>query len=670
MQDKLRENIEKDQYTLLNEINSADDLRGMSPQILEDVANECRHLIINTVAQKGGHLASNLGVVELTLALHYCFDTPNDRLIWDVGHQIYTHKIITGRRDQFRQGLRSYKGLAGFPKKSESSHDHCDTGHSGTSISFAVGMAQALLTQSKNNRVIVIIGDGSTTAGMVFEALNQGGLLRNPNLIVILNDNEMSISPNVGGLAEYISRRMISRRPAQMRRMIKSLLNSIPKAGSDLIRVVQKIERSLKDLIQPGLLFEELGFQYLGPFDGHKIEGLIELFDNIKRIPGPLLVHVLTRKGCGYQPAEIEPERFHGAPAFDIGSGVFKKSEGPPSYTSVFGDAVVDLAKLDNRIVAITAAMTLGTGLVEFSRLFPDRFYDVGIAEQHAVTFAGGLAKENLRPVVAVYSTFLQRAYDQVFHDVCLQDLPVIFALDRGGLVGADGPTHHGVFDFSFLRHLPGMVIIAPRNENELRRCMFAAISFNKPVAVRYPRGSGIGVEIEKIPKLLKLGEGEILRRGDDVTVLAVGPLVYEALKAAEQLKPLNISVEVIDARFIKPLDTRLIKESVRKTGRLITLEENAIAGGFGSAVLETLSGEEISMDQIDLMGIPDRFISIGSHRELQEEIGLTSGELIRRIKLLMAQHHKPLVGTPEDVKSSPHGFNTRRHINRSAGKG
>ncbi|MBN1355575.1 1-deoxy-D-xylulose-5-phosphate synthase [bacterium] len=621
---------------MLDVIHNPEDLRKLDIGVLEELARECRDEIIQTVSRTGGHLATNLGVVELTLALHYVFDTPRDRIIWDVGHQVYTHKILTGRLNAFRTGLRQYGGLSGFPKKAESEYDHYDTGHSGTSISFALGMAEALHARGIQNRVIAVIGDGSMTTGVAFEALNHGGQVNNPNLIVILNDNEMSISPNVGALSEYISRRIASPRSTQIRKTTKAILHAIPKAGDDLIRLVRKLERSVKDLIQPGLLFEEMGFQYLGPFDGHRIDGLVDIFRNIRHIPGPLLIHVLTRKGCGYKPAEIEPERFHGASAFDVSTGRFIQKNESPSYTEIFGKALIDLAHSDDRVVAITAAMTLGTGLDGFVKVFPDRFYDVGIAEQHAVAFAGGLAQEGYRPVVAIYSTFLQRAYDQVFHDVCLQNLPVIFALDRGGLVGADGPTHHGVFDFSYLRHLPNISVIAPRDENELRRALFAAAEHDQPVVIRYPRAAGMGVVVEADPRPLNWGESELLREGSDITVLGAGPMVYEALKAAEILEQSGIDVEVIDARFIKPLDSTLILKSIRKTRRLLTLEENSLAGGFGSAVIETLTGQDISFCHVDCMGIPDQFIPMGSQGELRNDLGLSANELIRRIRLLV----------------------------------
>lgn len=649
-------------YPLLSLVHSPEELRLLPVRELDGLASEIRSAILDSVSHHGGHLASNLGVVELTIALHYAFNSPVDKFIWDVGHQVYTHKLLTGRLDQFLNGLRKKGGLSGFPKKEESPHDHYDTGHSGTSISFALGIAEAMRASGSSDRVIAIIGDGSMTSGVAFEALNQTGHLKNENLIVILNDNEMSISPNVGGLSEYISRQMVSRRPAQLRKMVKKLLQSIPRAGTDIIRLVQKIERSIKDLIQPGLLFEELGFQYLGPFDGHRISGLIDLFENVKTIPGPLLIHVLTRKGNGYKPAESEPERFHGAPAFDILTGAFEEKQGPPTYTSVFGQAVIDLAQRDNRIVAITAAMTLGTGLTRFAREFPTRFFDVGIAEQHAVTFAGGLSSQGKLPVVAIYSTFLQRAYDQIFHDICLQQLPVIFAIDRGGLVGEDGPTHHGVFDMAFLRHLPNLVIIAPRDENELRRALFSATRFNLPVAIRYPRGTGIGVPVVMDPHPIALGEAEVLHPGSDITVIVAGPLVYEALAAAEELDADNIHSEVIDARFVKPLDIRKILESIRKTGRLLTIEENALAGGMGSAIMEILEGHSINLESVDRIGIPDQFVGMGTPREMRKELGLCREEIVRRIRLLVSR--KPFADTKCDSSGqTAHGIHSSRSV-------
>ncbi|MCD4655491.1 1-deoxy-D-xylulose-5-phosphate synthase [bacterium] len=627
-------------------VNSPYALRRLNIRAMVQLAEEIRREIIETVSRTGGHIASNLGVVELTLALHYAFDTPRDKLIWDVGHQTYSHKIITGRRDSFRTSLRQMNGLSGFPKKSESEYDHFDTGHSGTSISFAVGMAESLRKAGSTNWSIPIIGDGSMTAGVAFEALSQGGNLKQENLLVIINDNDMSISPNVGTLAQYISRRMIGPRAASVRRHTKQLLANIPRAGEDLIRIVQKLERSIKDIIQPGLLFEELGFQYLGPFDGHDLESLISVFKNVQNISGPLLLHVLTKKGYGYKPAELEPERFHGASSFDIKTGDFVKKDGPPSYTSVFRDALVDLAIKDDRVVAVTAAMTLGTGLDRFAAKFPDRFYDVGIAEQHAIAFAGGLANAGLRPVTAIYSTFMQRAYDQVFQEICLQDVPVVMVLDRAGLVGADGPTHHGVFDLSFLRVLPNIGIIAPRDENELRRAVLSSVDFNRPVAIRYPRGAGQGCEIKQDVKPMIWGKGERLREGSDISIVVEGPLVYEALEVGEKLQKEGISLEIIDARFVKPLDSALILTSVRKTSKLITMEENAIAGGFGSAVLELLVGHNINLQQVDMIGIPDRWVSMGTQSQLRAELGLTARELERRVKLLVAK--KPGISKTE----------------------
>jgi len=638
-------------------VTSPHALRRLNVSALEQLAAEIREVIIDTVSRSGGHLASNLGVVELTLALHYAFDTPADKLIWDVGHQVYTHKIITGRLDAFRKGLRARDGIAGFPKKAESKYDHYDTGHSGTSISYAVGMAEASGKTEKPDWVIPIIGDGSMTAGVAFEALNQGGHLKQQNLIVIINDNDMSISQNVGTLAQYISRRMVGPRAASVRRYTKQLLAQIPRAGDDLIRIVQKLERSLKDFIQPGLLFEELGFQYLGPFDGHDLETLIPVLKNVQNIPGPLLLHILTRKGYGYQPAELEPERFHGASPFDRSSGQFTKKEGPPSYTSIFRDAVVDLAAKDDRVVAITAAMTLGTGLDRFAREFPDRFYDVGIAEQHAVAFAAGLAYQGLRPVTAVYSTFLQRAYDQVFQEVCLQDVPVILMLDRAGVVGADGPTHHGLYDLSYLRTLPNIGIIAPRDENELRRAVLSSAAFERPVAIRYPRGAAVGLPVDEHPEPLPWGRAERLREGTHATILAVGPLIYEALNAAENLRDDGIELDIVDARFVKPLDSALILQSVRKTGHLITLEENAVAGGFGAAVMELLAGYDVNLARVDMMGVPDRWIPMGTQSELRTEMGLTAGEIERRVRLLLkppaTRHGKTISQPMNDTDSS-----------------
>ncbi|MBN1878793.1 1-deoxy-D-xylulose-5-phosphate synthase [bacterium] len=636
-------------------VNTPHALRRLNNSALGQLADEIREVIIDTVSHTGGHLASNLGVVELTLALHYAFHTPEDKLIWDVGHQVYCHKIITGRHAGFRKGLRQYNGISGFPKKAESEFDHYDTGHGGTSLSYAIGMAEAIRCSGRRNWVIPIIGDGSMTAGVAFEALSQGGHLKQENLLVIINDNDMSISPNVGTLAQYISRRMVGPRAASVRRYTKQLLAAIPRAGDDLIRLVQKLERSLKDFIQPGLLFEELGFQYLGPFDGHDLNTLIPVFRNVQNIPGPLLLHVLTKKGQGYKPAELEPERFHGASPFNRDTGAFIVKNTPPSYTNVFGDALLDLGERDDRVVAITAAMTLGTGLDRFAERFPDRFYDVGMAEQHAVAFAGGLANAGLRPVVAIYSTFMQRAFDQVFQEICLQDVPVVMVLDRAGIVGADGPTHHGVFDLSFLRTLPNIGIIAPRDENELRRAVLSSLTFDKPVVIRYPRGNGIGVSLDKQPPLLEWGTGECLQEGTDVTVAAVGPLAMDAVHVAEKLCDAGISVEVIDARFVKPLDSALLLKSIRKTGALITLEENALAGGFGSAVLEMLAGYGAIPAVVELMAIPDRWVSMGSQAELRSDLGLSAAELERRIRLIVDRQSADAVRTAQSQPAEKH---------------
>ena len=627
-------------------VQSPTALRRLNIQALTNLADEIRETIIETVSRTGGHLASNLGVIEMTLALHYAFKTPEDKLIWDVGHQVYTHKIITGRCGEFCKSLRQYNGLSGFPKKSESEYDHYDTGHGGTSLSFAIGMAEAMKRSGQDNWVIPIIGDGSMTAGVAFEAINQGGHLKQKKLLIILNDNEMSISPNVGALAQYISRRMVGPRAASVRRHAKQLLASIPRAGDELIRLVQKLERSLKDLIQPGLFFEELGYQYLGPFDGHDLKTLVQVFQNIQNMPGPFLVHVLTKKGKGYLPAENEPERFHGASAFDRETGKFHEKASAPYYTSVFGDTLVSMAEKDDKIVAVTAAMTLGTGLDKFASRFPDRIYDVGMAEQHAVAFAGGLANAGLHPVVAIYSTFMQRAYDQVFQDICLQELPVTMILDRAGLVGADGPTHHGIYDLSFLRTMPNLGIIAPRDECELKRTILSIPTFNRPVVIRYPRGTGVGVNMECELTDIEWGVGEQLAEGNDITVVAAGPMVYEALAVSEKLRAEGIGVDVIDARFVKPLDSDLIRQSVRKTGALITMEENTIVGGLGAAVMEMLAVSGELPRQVDLIGIPDEWISMGTQQELYNDLGLTAQELERRIRLMLMRPEKEDVVT------------------------
>ncbi len=606
--------------SILDTIDSPTDLRRLSQDDLPILAAEIRHRIIETVSRTGGHLAPCLGVVELTLALHYVFDTPEDKIIWDVGHQAYAHKLVTGRRDRFHT-LRQYQGISGFPKREESVYDVFDTGHSSTSISAALGIAVAKHLRHDKRRAIAVIGDGSMTGGMAFEALNQAGHLGR-DLIVILNDNEMSISPNVGALSSFLSKKLTSKTITRAKREMEHFLKSFSNLGENILYVLKKTEESLKGFFTPGMLFEALRFEYVGPIPGHNFENLITTFRNVKEFSsGPVLIHVLTTKGKGYKVAEERPGDYHGTGPFDIATGRPKRpaSPAPPSYTEVFGDTIVHLAEQDERVTAITAAMPAGTGLVKFSRRFPDRFFDVGIAEQHAVTFAAGQAVEGLRPVVAIYSTFLQRALDQIIHDVCLPNLPVTFAIDRGGLVGDDGPTHHGVFDLSFLRFIPNMVLMAPKDERELQDMLYTALQHPGPAAVRYPRGSGEGVPLTDRLAELPIGKGEVLREGKDLLLLPVGNRVGAALAAAEGLAKVGIDAAVINPRFIVPLDTELICDYAARTGRLVTVEDNVRRGGFGSAVLEELSREGLTGVKTKILGLPERFLEHGTQKILRK---------------------------------------------------
>jgi 1-deoxy-D-xylulose-5-phosphate synthase len=603
---------------ILQSINSPEDLRQLSMEDIEQLAANIREEIVETVSKTGGHLAPNLGVVELTLALHYVFNTPTDKLIWDVGHQVYTHKLITGRKENFNT-LRQYKGISGFPKRSESPYDAFDTGHSSTSISAGLGMAIAKYLKDSKNRVIAVIGDGSMTGGMAFEALNQAGHL-DKDLIVILNDNEMSISPNVGALSSFLSRKMTSKQVVRARSELKHLLKSFSNIGENILQFLKKSEESFKGFFTPGMLFEALKFEYVGPIPGHQVDNLIETFKNVRDFShGPVLIHVITKKGKGYKPAEENPGDYHGVGPFNFenGSPLPAKNDAPISYTRCFGDTLVHMAEKDPRIVAITAAMTAGTGLMRFSQRFPNRFFDVGIAEQHAVTFAAGLSTEGMRPVVAIYSTFLQRALDQVIHDVCLQNLPVTFALDRGGVVGDDGPTHHGVFDLSYLRFIPNLVLMAPKDENELQHMLYTSIQYEGPAAVRYPRGPGEGVELSDELNEIEIGTGELLREGKDILLLPVGNRVYPALKAAEGLEKVGIDAAVINPRFVKPLDSKLILEWAEKTGRVVTVEDGGRMGGFGSAILELLASSHHSRIKVATLGYGDRYMEHGTQEVL-----------------------------------------------------
>jgi 1-deoxy-D-xylulose-5-phosphate synthase len=619
----------------LKDIESPTDLKKLGLDDLPVLAQEVREQIIDTVSRTGGHLASNLGAVELTIAMHYVFDSPSDRIIWDVGHQAYTHKLLTGRREGF-DTLRQLDGISGFPNPNESEHDIFSVGHSGTSISSGIGLVEGnFLNGEPDRRVLVVIGDGSMTAGLAYEGLNTAGRL-DKNLIIVLNDNEMSISENVGALSGYLSRKLAGQTANAVRQRLKKFLRSMPTVGDDAYRTAKRMQDAVKAFMAPGFLFESLGFRYIGPIDGHNIEHLIEAFRGVVRFDTPVLVHVSTTKGKGFLAAEDTPHKFHGVGKFDIATGVaVQKAPGPPDYTQVFSDAMLKLGEADPRIVAITAAMPSGTGLEAFGERFPERSYDVGICEQHGITFAAGLAKTGLRPVAAIYSTFLQRSYDQIIHDVALQKLPVVFAVDRGGLVGDDGPTHHGVFDLSYLRHIPGLVIMAPSNEAEMVNMLHSAFTYDAPVAIRYPRGSGEGVPIPATPEILPQGKGRLVREGADAVIVGIGNLVNTAQAVAETLAAEGIDVAVIDARFVKPLDIDLIATWAEKTGCLITAEENTGLGGFGGAVLEALSARGVFGVKTRLVALPDRFIEQGPQPDLRRRVGIDETGLAAAVREL-----------------------------------
>jgi 1-deoxy-D-xylulose-5-phosphate synthase len=626
---------------LLDTINNPQELKKLPPEFLPQLAKEIREKIISTVARTGGHLAPSLGVVELSIALHYVFDCPRDKIVWDVGHQAYAHKLLTGRQDRFHT-LRQHGGLSGFPKRCESQYDAFDTGHSSTSISAALGMASARCLKRERHRVIAVIGDGSMTAGIAFEGLNNAGDL-NKDLIVILNDNGMSIAPNVGALSSFFSRKLTRPTMVFLKKQVENLLRSFPAIGDDLVLWAKKSEESFKAFITPGMLFEALKFTYLGPVNGHRLDHLIETFNNVKNLDGPILIHVLTTKGKGYQPAETDPTGFHGLGKFDPDTGEPKKSVSEvPSYTEVFGDTLVRLARHNPKLVAITAAMPDGTGLVDFRKEFPTRFFDVGICEQHAVTFAAGLAVEGMRPVAAIYSTFLQRAYDQVLHDVCLQNLPVVFALDRAGIVGEDGETHQGLFDLSYLRHLPNLVVMAPKDENELRDMLLTAVEHPGPIVLRYPRGQGVGVAFSSTLNKVPIGKAEVLQEGHDLLILALGASVYPALAAAQELAKQGFSATVVNARFVKPLDEPLILNLAARHGRVLTVEENVVAGGFGSAVLELMADRGLFGVTVKRLGISDVFVEHGTQDILRQKYGLDVAGIVKRALTILEQPAQP----------------------------
>jgi 1-deoxy-D-xylulose-5-phosphate synthase len=629
---------------LLDGINKPEDLKELTIDQLEQLAEEIRSFLIQKLSVTGGHLAPNLGVVELTLVMHYLFHSPHDKFIFDVGHQSYVHKILTGRKDQF-DTLRMYKGLCGFVKRSESPHDVWEAGHSSTSLSAAMGMALARDFKGDTNRVVAVIGDGALTGGMALEALNHIGHEKR-NMIVVLNDNEMSIAPNVGALHHYLGKIRTDRHYQKAKDDLQHLLNKIPAIGGKLAKTAERFKDSLKYLLVSGILFEQFGLTYLGPVDGHDIEGLIDIMKQADSMPGPVLVHVITVKGKGYTPAERDSHAWHGASPYKIESGQMVKAVGPPMYTKVFGDILIELAEKDERIVAVTPAMPGGSGLLEFAARFPHRMLDVGIAEQHAATMSAALALEGLKPVYAVYSTFLQRAYDQVVHDICRQNLNVVFAIDRAGFVGPDGETHQGVYDIAYLRHIPNLVLMMPKDENELRRMMVTSLQYNDgPIAVRYPRIHGVGVELEQNPQPIPIGSWETLREGDAYVILAVGPMISVAEDAAEALKREGVNVGIVNARFIKPLDEAMLVSLAESGKRIIVLEEGSQLGGLGSAVLEFYSLKGIYNTAVRIIGIPDFFVEHGSIQQQRTEVGLTGERVASEIRGMLPRVIKRVTG-------------------------
>ncbi|MCB0728367.1 MAG: 1-deoxy-D-xylulose-5-phosphate synthase [Ignavibacteriae bacterium] len=605
--------------TFLKNINYPTDLKKLNLMDLRQLADEVREYLIDTISKIGGHLGASLGVCELTLALHYVFNTPDDRIIWDVGHQGYIHKILTGRKEELKK-IRQKDGISGFLKRSESEYDVFGAGHATTSISAALGIATARDFLKKNNKVIAVIGDGSMTGGMAYEAMNNIGLLKK-DIIVVLNDNKMSIAPNVWSIQNYFNEFMTNDTYNKFRSKVWEMTGVLDKKTSDrLRRVAAKVEGGLKGVITPGMLFEALGFRYFGPVNGHNVVNLVKMFEEISKMSGPILVHTITEKGKGPSYAPMHPQKIHALNPFNKVTGIEHKKATVPAYTKIFGEALTELAKKDEKIIAVNAAMPDGTGLNIIQKEIPERYFDVGIAEQHAVTFCAGLATEGFTPVAAIYSTFLQRAFDQIVHDVAIQKLPVVFVLDRAGLVGADGPTHHGVYDLTYLRLIPGMVIMAPKDENELRNMLYTATQYKRgPIAMRYPRGNALGVEIGDYEKM-EIGKGERVREGKDVAILAIGNMVNNSMLAAEILDSKGINAEVINARFVKPLDRELLFEVLSKFDKIITVEDNTIIGGFGSAISEFASESNLK-NEILIHGIPDRFIDHGKPEELHEEL-------------------------------------------------
>jgi 1-deoxy-D-xylulose-5-phosphate synthase len=619
--------------TLLDTINSPQDLRKLDRKQLHELAGEIRHRIIEVVSKIGGHFGGNLGIVELTLALHYVFDTPRDQIVFDTGHQTYPHKLITGRRDTF-DTIRMHGGISGFCKREESEYDVFNAGHASTSISAALGIAVARDIKHDDYRVVAIIGDGALSGGLALEGLNQAGHLKR-KLMIILNDNDMSISTNVGAMSGYLNGIIKGQTYNKGKDLARGIMDRIPLVGGKLHGMASDMEQLFKHMIVPGTLFEELGFKYLGPYDGHDLDFLIDLFEKNKDYNGPLLVHVITKKGKGYVPAENRPIWSHGVSPFDIDSGDVVKSTktSPPSYTAVFAETLIELAKRDPKIVGITAAMPDGTGMDKFGKAFPDRMFDVGIAEEHAVTFCGGLATQGMKPIAAIYSTFLQRAFDQVFHDVAIMDLPVVFALDRGGIAGADGPTHHGIYDMAYLRIFPNMVCMAPKDENELRHMLKTSFETGHPTSLRYPRGNGFGVTMDAELQSLPVGKGEVMREGNAGAIFAIGNEVWPSMQAAEMLAKEGVEIAVINARFIKPLDDELIAKYCRPFTKVITVEEGSLACGFGAAIMERVQQLGIRDVAFHRIGIPDEYVHHGGQDVLRAQYDLDANGIAKRVR-------------------------------------
>jgi 1-deoxy-D-xylulose-5-phosphate synthase len=622
---------------LLDNISTPGDLRRLDREQLPVVAEEIREMIIDVVSRVGGHFGGNLGIVELTLALHYVYNTPRDQIVFDTGHQSYPHKLITGRRDRFHT-IRQHNGISGFCKREESEYDVFNAGHASTSISAALGIAVARDFRQEDYNVVAVIGDGALSGGLALEGLNQAGHLKR-KLLIVLNDNDMSISTNVGAMSGYLNQIIKGQRYNQLKDLAKGVMDRIPLVGERLHEFAHDTEQIIKNMVVPGTLFEELGFKYLGPYDGHDLQGLIDLFQENKDYDGPLLIHVITKKGKGYVPAENKPIWSHGVTPFDIPSGEVKKSDkpAPPTYTAIFADTLIKLADRDPKVVAITAAMPEGTGLDKFAKSHPQRMFDVGIAEEHAVTFSGGLATQGLKPVAAIYSTFLQRAFDQVFHDVTIMDLPVVFALDRGGIAGADGPTHHGIYDMAYLRIFPNMICMAPKDENELRHMLKTALETGHPTSLRYPRGNGVGVALDAELQSLPVGKGEVMRDGSDGAIFAIGNEVWPAVHAAEALSREGINVAVINGRFIKPLDEELIARYCKPGAHVITVEEGSLAGGFGSAIMERVQQLGLENVKFHRIGIPDEYVHHGAQDVLRAQYDLHTEGIVRRVREFLA---------------------------------